>query len=68
MDKCPHCNAEVFNHDLTKYCIACGKELKINTCKNSSCIICKEQVILPNYASYCPACGKHTTSYIDIDF
>jgi len=61
MDCCRHCGVIVFKHDLTTYCVSCGKDLAIITCKNSSCIICKEQIILPDNATYCPVCGKRTT-------
>lgn len=68
MDKCPHCGQEAFKHELTKYCMYCGKELEINTCKSYSCVINKEQIILPDFATYCPVCGKKTTKSKDIPF
>lgn len=68
MDNCRHCGADIFKHDLTKYCVKCGKELAINTCKNPLCDIAREQIILPDNASYCPVCGKATTFAEEIPF
>lgn len=68
MDNCRHCGANVFEHKLTAYCIQCGKDLKINTCKNQVCDIAREQIILPDSARYCPVCGKATTLAEEIPF
>lgn len=67
-DKCPHCSKEVFKHDLTEYCMYCGKKININTCKNESCVIFKEEVMLPDDARYCPVCGKSTIYADEIPF
>lgn len=62
MSQCLNCGTDIFEHELTKFCINCGQRVDINTCSNESCTFHKDSVQLPEHAKYCPVC-KSTTTY-----
>lgn len=62
-DKCPFCHKDIYNHQLTKYCMYCSKKLTLNTCTYEKCFINISSTELPEDAKTCPICGSNTTQH-----